>query len=110
MKIKKTKLQDVITIMPQTYQDHRGFFFESFNRKKYSEIGIKFDFVQDNYSQSCKGVLRGLHFQKNKPQGKLVRVSRGKVYDVAVDIRQGSPTFGQWESIILSEDNIFQVG
>tara|TARA_Y100000992_G_C21239809_1_gene480133 strand:+ start:884 stop:1417 length:534 start_codon:yes stop_codon:yes gene_type:complete len=108
MKVTKTKLDSVLVIKPQTFEDKRGFFLESFNKDKYKNAGIKLDFVQDNHSSSSRGVLRGLHFQKNKPQGKLVRVVRGEVFDVAVDLRQGSPTFGQWESIILSEKNKLQ--
>ncbi len=105
MKFEKTKLDGVLVIKPQIFEDERGFFLESFNKYKYSEAIKDLDFVQDNHSRSFKGVLRGLHFQKNKPQGKLVRVVRGKVYDVAVDLRKGSSTFGQWESVILSEEN-----
>ena len=108
MKVTKTKLDGVLVITPQTFEDKRGFFLESFNKDKYKKAGIKFDFVQDNHSSSSKGVLRGLHFQKNKPQGKLVRVVKGEVFDVAVDLRQDSLTFGQWESIILTEKNKLQ--
>jgi dTDP-4-dehydrorhamnose 3,5-epimerase len=108
MKIEKTNLDGVLVIKPETYEDERGFFLESFNKIKYAKAGINFDFVQDNHSHSSKAVLRGLHFQKTKPQGKLVRVVRGKVYDVAVDIRKDSPTFGKWEAIILSEENKIQ--
>ena len=108
MKVTKTKLDGVLVITPQTFEDERGFFLESFNKDKYKKAGIKFDFVQDNHSSSSKGVLRGLHFQKNKPQGKLVRVVKGEVFDVAVDLRQDSLTFGQWESIILTEKNKLQ--
>ena len=108
MKIEKTNLDGVLVIKPETYDDERGFFLESFNKIKYAKAGINFDFVQDNHSHSSKAVLRGLHFQKTKPQGKLVRVVRGKVYDVAVDIRKDSPTFGKWEAIILSEENKIQ--
>ena len=105
MEVKKTKLDNVLIITPETYEDERGFFLEAFNKDRYRKVGIKFDFVQDNHSRSSKGVLRGLHYQKTKPQGKLVRVVKGEVFDVAVDIRQDSPTFGQWEAIILSEYN-----
>ena len=108
MKVDKTKLEGALVIKPQTFEDERGFFLESFNKDKYFEAGIKFDFVQDNHSSSSRGVLRGLHFQKNKPQGKLVRVVKGEVFDVAVDLRQGSPSFGQWESVILTEKNKIQ--
>ena len=105
MKVEKTKLDGVLVIKPETFEDIRGFFLESFNKDRYREAGINFDFVQDNHSRSTRGVLRGLHYQKTKPQGKLVRVVRGEVFDVAVDIRNGSKTFGQWEAIMLSEEN-----
>jgi dTDP-4-dehydrorhamnose 3,5-epimerase len=105
MNVEKTKLDGVLVIKPETFEDTRGFFLESFNKDRYREAGINFDFVQDNHSHSTRGVLRGLHYQKTKPQGKLVRVVRGEVFDVAVDIRNGSKTFGQWEAIMLSEDN-----
>jgi dTDP-4-dehydrorhamnose 3,5-epimerase len=106
MNIIKTKLKDCVIIEPKIFGDERGFFVETFQAERYADqAGINFPFVQDNHSRSSIGVLRGLHFQKSKPQGKLVRVVRGEVYDVAVDIRQGSPTFGQWEAVILSEEN-----
>lgn len=105
IKAENTKLDGVLIIKPQIFEDERGFFLESFNKDIYSEVGIDFDFVQDNHSRSTKGVLRGLHFQKTKPQGKLVRVVKGKVFDIAVDIRRGSATYGQWEAVILSEEN-----
>lgn len=105
MKILETTLPGVIVIEPAVYGDQRGFFMETFQDKRYKALGIKDDFVQDNASRSCKGVLRGLHYQIKHPQGKLVSVSRGIIFDVAVDIRQGSPTFGQYYSHILSEDN-----
>ena len=106
MKILKTKLKDCLIIEPEVFGDDRGFFLETFQAERYSTLaGIDLLFVQDNYSRSSKGVLRGLHFQKTNPQGKLVRVVKGEVYDVAVDIRHRSPTFGQWESVILSEKN-----
>jgi dTDP-4-dehydrorhamnose 3,5-epimerase len=102
----KTSLQDCVIIEPQVFGDERGFFLETFHASRYASLAeIPFPFVQDNHSRSSKGVLRGLHFQKTKPQGKLVRVVRGEVFDVAVDIRKGSSTFGQWESVILSEEN-----
>ena len=91
------------------FGDERGFFLETFHAARYAEsAGINLPFVQDNHSRSSKGVLRGLHFQKTKPQGKLVRVVRGEVYDVAVDIRANSKTFGKWEAVILSEHNKLQ--
>ena len=106
MNVIQTKLKDCVIIEPKVFGDHRGFFLETFQADRYREqAGISQPFVQDNHSRSAKGVLRGLHFQKTKPQGKLVRVVSGEVYDVAVDIRPGSPSFGQWEGVILSEEN-----
>ncbi|MDA7787260.1 dTDP-4-dehydrorhamnose 3,5-epimerase, partial [Gammaproteobacteria bacterium] len=106
MKISHSKLKDCVIIEPRVFGDDRGFFLETFQAVRYEqEAGIDLPFVQDNHSRSARGVLRGLHFQKTKPQGKLVRVVRGEVYDVALDIRKGSPTFGEWEGVILSEDN-----
>ncbi|MCE2027363.1 dTDP-4-dehydrorhamnose 3,5-epimerase [Sessilibacter corallicola] len=106
MEVIKTKLDGVVIIKPKVFGDDRGFFLETFQQERYRELaGIDLPFVQDNHSRSTKGVLRGLHFQKTKPQGKLVRVVRGEVYDVAVDINPSSPTFGQYEGVILSETN-----
>ena len=106
MNVIKTKLKDCVIIEPKVFGDERGFFLETFQADRYADLAsISLPFVQDNHSRSSRGVLRGLHFQKTKPQGKLVRVVRGEVYDVAVDIRQGSPTYGQWEAVILSEKN-----
>ena len=106
MNIIQTKLPGCFIIEPKVFGDDRGFFLETFHVSRYKQmLGISSPFVQDNYSRSSKHVLRGLHFQKTKQQGKLVRVVRGEVYDVAVDIRRESSTFGQWESIILSEKN-----
>ena len=106
MKISNSKLKGCVIIEPRVFGDERGFFLETFQAIRYEqEAGIDLPFVQDNYSRSTRGVLRGLHFQKTKPQGKLVRVVRGEVYDVAVDIREGSATFGEWEGVTLSEDN-----
>jgi len=106
VKVIETKLQDCVIIEPKVFGDERGFFLETFQAARYAEnAGISLPFVQDNHSRSSKGVLRGLHFQKTKPQGKLVRVVRGEVCDVAVDIRTGSATYGQWEAVLLSEDN-----
>jgi dTDP-4-dehydrorhamnose 3,5-epimerase len=106
MKISHSKLKGCVIIEPRVFGDERGFFLETFQAVRYEqEAGIDLPFVQDNHSRSAKGVLRGLHFQKTKPQGKLVRVVRGEVYDVAVDIRKGSATFGEWEGVILSEEN-----
>ena len=110
MNVIKTKLDGCVIIEPKVFGDERGFFLETFQAERYtSEAGITLPFVQDNHSRSSKSVLRGLHFQKTKPQGKLVRVVRGQVYDVAVDIRNGSPTYGQWEGLILSEENKTQL-
>ena len=109
MNVVKTKLNDCVIIEPNVFGDDRGFFLETFQAERYAaEAGITLPFLQDNHSRSSKGVLRGLHFQINKPQGKLLRVVKGKVYDVAVDIREGSTTFGQWEAVILSEENKIQ--
>jgi len=106
MKITPTAIPDVLVIEPKMFGDARGFFFESFNQKAFNQaIGLNLNFVQDNHSRSAKGVLRGLHYQVEKPQGKLVRVVRGAVFDVAVDIRKDSLTFGRWEGIELSEGN-----
>ena len=104
MKIIKTRLPGVLIIEPQVFGDHRGFFLETYRAESFQEAGITKPFVQDNHSRSQKGVLRGLHYQLTQPQGKLVRVSRGRVFDVAVDVRQGSPTFGQWEGVILDDE------
>ena len=108
MKITPTVIPDVLLIEPDVFGDSRGFFMETWHRQKYAEQGLDVDFVQDNHSRSSKGVLRGLHYQLEKPQGKLVRVATGRVFDVAVDIRKGSPTFGQWVGAELSEHNQHQ--
>ncbi len=107
MKAIPTAIPEVLILEPKVFGDARGFFFESFNQKAFNEAtGLNLNFVQDNHSRSAKGVLRGLHYQlPPHAQGKLVRVVRGAVFDVAVDIRQGSPTFGQWVGVELSEDN-----
>ena len=106
MKIISTNIPDVIILEPKVYGDNRGFFFESFNQQAFNKAtGLDVQFVQDNHSRSAKGVLRGLHYQIQQPQGKLVRVTRGSVFDVAVDIRRSSPTFGQWEGVELNEDS-----
>lgn len=107
MKATRTSIADVIVFEPRVFGDERGFFFESFNRRAFEEAtGITGDFVQDNHSRSLKGVLRGLHYQlAPKAQGKLVRVVQGEVFDVAVDIRKGSPSFGRWVGEILSAEN-----
>ncbi len=106
MKVTPTSIPDVVVIEPQVFGDARGFFFESFNGRKMAEaLGRPMDFVQDNHSRSSRGVLRGLHYQCPNAQGKLVRVVQGEVFDVAVDLRRGSPTFGKWESDVLSAEN-----
>lgn len=101
-----TQIPDLLVLEPKVFGDGRGFFFESFNQQDFNQAtGLDVHFVQDNHSRSSKGVLRGLHYQLQQPQGKLVRVVRGAVFDVAVDIRKSSPTFGQWAGIELTEDN-----
>lgn len=106
MKLVPTELQDAFIIEPTLFGDDRGFFFESFNQKVFTELtGFDGQFVQDNHSRSQQGVLRGLHYQIQQPQGKLVRVVSGEVFDVAVDLRKSSPTFGQWTAEILSAEN-----
>jgi dTDP-4-dehydrorhamnose 3,5-epimerase len=105
MKFSTTPLTKLILIEPDVYEDNRGQFFEAYHRKKYSDGGIPDEFVQHNQSRSRKGVLRGLHMQLKKPQGKLVRVLSGEAFDVAVDIRIGSPTFKKWMGVVLSGDN-----
>lgn len=101
----QSKIKDLYIIEHNVYKDNRGYFFESYNEKDFFEAGLTMKFVQDNQSKSKKGVLRGLHFQTQNTQGKLVRVIQGKVYDVAVDLRRGSPTYGKYEGVILSEEN-----
>ena len=104
MKVIPTAIPEVLIIEPKVFGDARGYFFESFNQRAYNEaVGQEVSFVQDNHSRSGKGVLRGLHYQVQNAQGKLVRVARGRVFDVAVDVRKGSPTFGQWAGVELSE-------
>ncbi|RRV88259.1 dTDP-4-dehydrorhamnose 3,5-epimerase [Stutzerimonas stutzeri] len=105
MKITETKIPDVKLIEPKVFGDQRGFFMETWNEKAFKEAGINATFVQDNHSRSVKNTLRGLHYQIKQPQGKLVRVTRGEVFDVAVDLRANSPTFGQWVGEYLSEEN-----
>lgn len=105
MKVTPTELPEVLLIEPDVFGDTRGFFMESFHAEKYGKFGLPQQFVQDNHSRSSRGVLRGLHYQLRQPQGKLVRVVSGEVFDVAVDIRTGSPRFGQWSGVVLSEDN-----
>ncbi len=106
MRVTPTSIPDVLIVEPRVFGDARGFFYESFNQKKFKEgTGVDVEFVQDNHSRSSKGVLRGLHYQIKNPQGKLVRVVRGAVFDVAVDVRRTSPTFGQWFGLELNEEN-----
>jgi dTDP-4-dehydrorhamnose 3,5-epimerase len=106
VKVTPTSISDVLIIEPKVFGDARGFFFESFNQKAFDEaIGRHVEFVQDNHSRSARGVLRGLHYQVQQPQGKLVRVVSGAVFDVAVDIRKSSPTFGKWVGVELNGEN-----
>ena len=106
MNILPTEIPDVLMIEPQVFGDDRGFFFESFNERAFQDkTGVEARFVQDNHSRSCQNVLRGLHYQIQQPQGKLVRAVVGSIFDVAVDIRKSSPTFGQWVSCLLSAEN-----
>ena len=103
--VKNTPIKDLVIIETKIFGDSRGFFMETYNQASFEELGLTMNFVQDNHSKSKKGVLRGLHFQTKHTQGKLVRVIKGRVYDVAVDLRKGSETFGQWYGIELSEEN-----
>lgn len=106
MHIQTTDIPDVLIIEPKVFGDDRGFFYESFNERTFQELtGVTTTFVQDNHSKSAKNVLRGLHYQIQQPQGKLVRVVAGEVFDVAVDIRKSSPTFGRWVGVVLSAEN-----
>jgi len=104
-KFVKTSIEGVFVIEPTVFGDERGYFMETYHQKEFKEAGLDVTFVQDNHSKSRKGVLRGLHFQIINPQGKLVRVINGEVFDVAVDLRKGSPTYGKWEGVKLSEEN-----
>ena len=105
MRLVPTALPDVHIVEPRVFGDARGFFMETWNRRALAELGLDADFVQDNHSRSRKGVLRGLHYQLQQPQGKLVRVACGEVFDVAVDLRRSSPSFGRWAAVTLSADN-----
>ena len=106
MKVAATAIPDVLLLEPTIYEDERGFFFESFNQKRFEDAtGLNIRFVQDNHSRSVKRVLRGLHYQIRRPQGKLLRVTAGEVFDVAVDLRRSSPTFGKFAGIVLSAEN-----
>jgi|SRR5690242_1209195 dTDP-4-dehydrorhamnose 3,5-epimerase len=102
MKVAPTRLPEVLLIEPTVFGDARGFFFESWNEREFERAGIRARFVQDNHSRSAKGVLRGLHYQLRQPQGKLIRVTQGEIFDVTVDIRRGSATFARWEGVHLS--------
>ena len=104
-KFSKTNIKDVFIIEPQVFGDERGYFMETFKDSDFKEAGLNYHFVQDNQSKSRKGVLRGLHYQKNFPQAKLVRVIQGEVFDVAVDLRKNSPTYGKWVGVLLSAEN-----
>ena len=105
MKLTLTPIKDLVIIEPKVFGDERGYFYEAYNKNTFRELGLDYDFVQDNQSFSRKGVLRGLHFQKNYPQAKLVRVIEGEVFDVAVDLRKDSPTYGKWYGVVLSGEN-----
>ena len=109
MKFTPTEIPDVVLIEPQVFGDQRGFFMETFQARKFAEAGITSTFVQDNHSASRQGILRGLHYQLRQPQGKLIRVIMGEIYDVALDIRRSSPTFGRWVGMVLSAENKFQL-
>ncbi len=109
MKFYSASISDIVLIEPTEYRDHRGFFIETFQAEKFADQGLPSNFIQDNYTGSKKGTLRGLHYQIRQPQGKLIRVVVGEVYDVAVDIRRKSPTFGQWVGIHLSTEDKKQI-
>lgn len=109
MNIIETSLPGVVLIEPKVFPDARGFFYEIYHAQKFADVGINARFVQDNQARSSRGTLRGLHYQLAQPQAKLCRVIQGEVFDVAVDIRRGSPTFGQWAGAILSEENKRQI-
>ena len=109
MEVEKTTIDDVLLIKPKVFGDERGYFVETWQAKRYEELGIKLPFVQDNHSMSKKGILRGLHYQSQHQQGKLVMVTYGEVFDVAVDVRPESPTFGKWFGALLSQSNMHQL-
>ncbi|EGJ48835.1 dTDP-4-dehydrorhamnose 3,5-epimerase [Desulfocurvibacter africanus] len=109
MEVERTDIEGVLLIKPNAFGDHRGFFLETFQAQRYGQAGIGLPFVQDNLSRSRQGILRGLHFQRTYPQGKLVSVTRGRVFDVAVDIRPASPTFGKWYGAVLDDENHHQL-
>ena len=105
IKVTPTEIPDVVLVEPRVFGDERGFFYESYNRREFASAGLDAEFVQDNHSRSARGVLRGLHYQIEHPQGKLVRVTAGEVFDVVVDMRKSSPVFGKWVGVTLSGDN-----
>ena len=109
MNVQQTNLPGVLIIEPEIFPDHRGFFLESYHASRYQKLGLPNNFVQDNHSLSCRNTIRGLHAQIQKPQAKLIRVVEGEIFDVAVDIRLGSPTFSQWTAVVLSEVNKLQL-
>jgi dTDP-4-dehydrorhamnose 3,5-epimerase len=109
LKLLQTELPGVVIVEPDVFRDARGFFLETFHAARYREGGIPYDFVQDNHSRSVRGTLRGLHAQRTRPQGKLVRAVRGEIFDVAVDVRPGSATFGKWVGDRISEENFRQI-
>tara|TARA_B100001123_G_C14877827_1_gene854723 strand:+ start:32 stop:559 length:528 start_codon:yes stop_codon:yes gene_type:complete len=109
LKASRTELEGILLIKPTVYMDSRGRFFESYEKKKYRALGIQEDFVQDNQSLSRKNVIRGLHYRTEPEQAKLVRVIRGEVFDVVIDIRKSSPTFGKWQGFVLSDSNFLQL-
>ena len=109
MEIRRTDIPEVILVLPELHQDERGFFMETFRQEFFEHLGIKESFVQENHSQSVQGVIRGLHYQVRQPQGKLVRVVVGEIFDVAVDLRRSSPTFSRWIGVQLSAENKHQL-
>ena len=109
MEVRETDLADVYLIEPHVFDDSRGFFMETYHKERYAAAGIKCQFVQDNYSRSCRGSIRGLHYQIRHPQGKLVQVVHGEIFDVVVDLRRNSPSFGRWVGVNLSESNRCQL-
>lgn len=109
MKVTETSLPGVVVIEPTVFRDERGFFVETWHLRRYTEAGIGVSFVQDNHSRSCRDTLRGLHFQNQRPQGKLVRAVEGEIFDVAADVNPASPTYGQWVGVSLSADDFRQI-
>lgn len=109
LNVSPTAIPDVLLVEPRVFPDHRGFFLETYHQRKYDELGLPARFVQDNHSRSGAGILRGLHSQRTRPQGKLVRCVEGELFDVAVDLRRGSPTFKQWVGVVLSAENFKQL-